>query len=194
MGEVKEFLQRAFNRENCFDARISTLQRFMEGYLSHPDFNADISGSHSIDHRVLEYFRVFKNFQILKFIRERGLCYIEFNHWVSMYGAEGIAAADLGGAIDRAGVHITAEQAAPINARLQEFYTHHFRSQDFETYLNDHPLRSLVEVWDARQRRNVLKPQGAPLRQQGVYDENQRNIPGWEPILRRNHMWPDAWN
>jgi hypothetical protein len=195
MGDIPLFFQNAFANDHCFDARVSTFQRFMERYLAIPDFNVDIGLRANLDHRVLEHFRVCQNLQIMKFAREHNMPYKAFKHWVISVGADGIAPGQLNRTRDIDGNRIDGAQRVQINGHLQQFYAEYFRPQDFEAYLtqNQQPLRTLVNVWEPREARMVMKAQGPVLQRGNPERPRQPEVAGWDPILRRSGMWPDVW-
>lgn len=162
------------------------MQEFMEKYLSLRDFNPDIKTTSTLEHRVLEHFRVCKNLQIMKSATEQNLNYKMLYHWISQYGNE-IPAALLRNVRDLDNRPINEAQRVQINEQLRAFHDRHFRIADFEDYLQRHnqPLRALVPVWDRRERRRILKPQGPVVQRAGAE--------GWEETLRRGGNWPDAW-
>lgn len=199
MREVPQFFETAFGghgyNEHCFDARIGAMQRFLERYLAVPDFTPDIGIRHNNDHRTLEHYRVAKNLIIAAFARAQNLDYQEAKHWINGYGADGINADQLRYARDLDDQPIDEARRVQINAFLRAFHEEHFQAADFEQYLAQagQPLKHMVNVYDAHDRRMVLKPQGPVIQRQPRQEDGVR-IEGWEQILRRNGMWPDYWD
>ncbi len=76
-GKILEYFQKAFGFANCFDARISNFQQFQFS-ITHPhveDFSPNMTGKDTLDHQLLEHWRVFTNKQIFKMTKEKGLDY-----------------------------------------------------------------------------------------------------------------------
>lgn len=198
MHELPLFFQQSFGNngynEHCFDARINAFQRFMERYLAIPDFTPDIGIRHDNNHRTLEHYRVAKNLQIAAFARARNLGFREAMHWINQYGADGIEPARLIHARDLENRPIDEAQRVEINALLLAFHRDYFQPADFERYLDraGQPLKQMIPVYDIREHRMLQKPQGPALARNERMEGGVR-IEGWEPILRRNYMWPDHW-
>jgi len=74
-NKVLEYFQEAFNNRNCFDYRITELQQF-SFKVTHPhieDFIPNLAALNTTKQWFIEYHRVFRNEQIFKMSRERGL-------------------------------------------------------------------------------------------------------------------------
>lgn len=121
--KVLEYFQNAFQNRNCFDFRVSEFTQFIFR-LNNPhadDFVPNIVQGDPIDRKAPEYFRVFKNEQVMKMARDQGLNYGELKR-----------------SVDR----------GENNPNTQNFYQNYCTKDHFAEYLaeNHHPLKDLVVV------------------------------------------------
>lgn len=117
-NKVLEYFQTAFQLRNCFDYRVSEFQQFVFK-STHPnvdDFSPNLVGKDTTDHRILEYYRVFRNEQAFKMAQERALEYEQLKNQINM-GAG--------------------------NENMQRFYQQYCTKEHFTTYLQENyqPIR-----------------------------------------------------